>query len=77
MTETIQKPALESAQRPSRQAVPHNESGQLIMLQPDQINPAVDLPKTMKAIVAYAPGDYRLEEVEGAPRRPRRHHHRG
>ena len=24
----------------------------------------ITLPKTMKALVAYAPGDYRLEEVE-------------
>jgi erythritol/L-threitol dehydrogenase len=36
----------------------------LITLQPDQINPEVKLPKTMQAIVAYAPGDYRLETVE-------------
>lgn len=36
----------------------------LIMLQPEHINPSVNLPKTMQAIVAYAPGDYRLETVE-------------
>lgn len=36
----------------------------LIMLQPEHINPDVNLPKTMQAIVAYAPGDYRLETVD-------------
>ena len=35
-----------------------------VMPQPDFINPDVNLPKTMRAIVAYAPGDYRLETVE-------------
>ena len=64
MTDTMPKPALESAQHPSRQPVPNNDSGKLIMLQPGHINPEVALPKMMKAIVAYAPGDYRLEEVE-------------
>ena len=48
MTHTIQPPASEK----------------LIMPQPATINPAVDLPRTMRAIVAYGPDDYRLEEVE-------------
>ena len=55
MTDTLSRPA---------DPYPQNTTEKLIMLQPDHINPAVDLPKTMQAIVAYAPGDYRLETVE-------------
>ncbi|CAM3706288.1 alcohol dehydrogenase catalytic domain-containing protein [Deinococcus frigens] len=53
MTNTIQPPS-----------TPETTPDKLIMLQPDTVNPDVKLPKTMKAIVAYGPDDYRLEEVE-------------
>ncbi|WP_293910512.1 hypothetical protein [Deinococcus sp.] len=48
MTDTIHKPVKDT----------------LITLQPGDINPDVKLPRTMQAVVAYAPGDYRLETAK-------------